>query len=54
MGPEPVLDQVVCPLGIFVTCNIRDANVILIVLDVHGNFFVEDIDLCEGCVTSPA
>jgi len=52
--PEPAPDKIIRIVGTLVTGNAGNADVILIVLDDNGDFFIEDFDLREGCVISPA
>lgn len=46
--PEPAPDKIVSVLGVFVPCNIGDADIILFVLNNYTHFAVEHIDLRHG------
>ena len=45
--PDPVPDQIVRAVRVLVPGNIRDADIILIVLHEHSDFPVKDIDGCH-------
>ena len=45
---QPVQNQVIRSLGILVPCNIRQADIILIVLPLHGDLFAQHVDFGHG------
>jgi len=45
--PYPVPDQIIGIIRILVSCNISNADVILIIQRMNGNFVIQYMDLCH-------
>jgi hypothetical protein len=46
--PDPAANKIVCAVRILITCDIRDADIIFIILYKYCNFLVKDIELSHN------
>jgi len=43
---QPILDYIICPFLIFIPRYIGDADIIILIVLIKGNLFIQNINLC--------